>query len=101
MREVTFDAAPVLHQIDRQFSNSKQAAEALGVDRYAIVRWRDGMQLKERTADIIACRLGLHPIELWPDYWDRMAERDANVGRETRSREAKQQRALDERALAS
>lgn len=43
------------------------AARMLDTSHNSIIRWRrDGVP--DLTADKIAARLGLHPIELWDDY---------------------------------
>ena len=42
-------------------------ADVLGVDRRRILAWRvNGVQFFD--ADVIATRLGLHPVELWREW---------------------------------
>lgn len=43
-------------------------AELLGITARSVHRWsRAG--LAEQWADRAACRLGIHPALIWPDYW--------------------------------
>lgn len=43
-------------------------AELLGITARSVHRWsRAG--LREQWADRAACRLGVHPSLIWPDYW--------------------------------
>jgi hypothetical protein len=35
-----------------------------------LYRWRSEGGIPVNDADEIACRLGMHPIELWPDEWE-------------------------------
>jgi hypothetical protein len=45
-------------------------AAALGVNRRSLQRYRTGaQQLRPHDADAIAVRLGLHPANLWPEWW--------------------------------
>lgn len=42
-------------------------AEVLGVTARTVWRWRQ-TGLMHSTADEVATRLGLHPLEVWPDW---------------------------------
>ncbi len=43
--------------------------DPLGADDNTIRWWRaNGLTLYQ--ADRLACRLGHHPADLWPNYWD-------------------------------
>lgn len=43
-------------------------AEACGVARYAIYRWRsEGLPIYR--ADTLAVRAGFHPCEVWPEFF--------------------------------
>lgn len=54
----------------------KTTARALGIDPAQLHRWRRyGLTIDQ--ADEMACRLGLHPIEIWPTEW--AAETDAEM----------------------
>jgi hypothetical protein len=46
-----------------------KAAYVLGSDRRYIYRWLD-YGLTHEQADQFAVRLGLHPVELWPNWFD-------------------------------
>lgn len=48
--------------------SAKKKAKALGLDRIQIVRWLD-YGLTEAQADELACKVGKHPIDIWPDIW--------------------------------
>jgi hypothetical protein len=46
-------------------------AKRLGVNRTTVGHWRRSGQVPLGTADRVACELGLHPLNLWPDYNER------------------------------
>lgn len=47
---------------------ARALAELLGITARSVHRWsRAGM--RETWADRAACRLGVHPSLIWPDYW--------------------------------
>lgn len=39
------------------------------VERY-FWRWNGGLGITHDLADVIACSLGVHPGDLWPEWWD-------------------------------
>lgn len=39
------------------------------VERY-FWRWTNGLGITPEVADHIACTLGVHPGDLWPEWWD-------------------------------
>lgn len=43
-------------------------ASLLDVDRRRVLTWRQ-RGVSYFDADLIACRLGLHPASLWPNWW--------------------------------
>jgi len=46
-------------------------AEHLGVTRATIQRWRNGKSfLDPYTADRLAVKLGKHPCQIWPEWFD-------------------------------
>ncbi|MGH9151345.1 MAG: hypothetical protein ACRD03_02840 [Acidimicrobiales bacterium] len=46
----------------------------LGVDPGTVGKWRRGERLlNERMADRVATRLGAHPCQLWPDWFEGAA----------------------------
>ena len=44
-------------------------AEACGVDRRTVLRWRSCGRVPERDIDEIAIRLGWHPAAIWGADW--------------------------------
>jgi transcriptional regulator with XRE-family HTH domain len=61
-----------------------QLAERAGVTPRHLFRLLAATDVSERVADRIACRLGLHPVLLWPTDWlragaarDRCREQEA------------------------
>lgn len=60
------------------FGINKEAsllAEIIGVKRHTIVQWRNGgRNFTYWQADQIAVRLGFHPAEIWPDWFDKSLE---------------------------
>lgn len=58
--------APLLERFE---GNASDLARAAGVNASAVTRWKErGLSLAQ--ADDIAVRLGLHPMEVWPDFYD-------------------------------
>ncbi len=49
--------------------DDRTVAELLGVHRRAVSRAREH-GLTDRMADRWACRLGVHPGTVWPQWWD-------------------------------
>lgn len=48
---------------------NKILSDRLHVDRQTVYRWRkDGLSIYQ--ADMVAVRLGLHPILIWPEWLD-------------------------------
>lgn len=43
-------------------------AEVLGVNARTVHRWKLGTRISFWDADTFACRLGFHPIEVWPEW---------------------------------
>lgn len=53
-----------------------QIAGLLGVSRSTLYRWRSGAKVDEYEADALACRVGLHPCLLWPQWFDTRSSCD-------------------------
>lgn len=51
-------------------------ARALGHERAQVSKWRS-RGLPVTTADAVAVALGLHPVEVWPDWYAVCDEADA------------------------
>lgn len=43
--------------------------ELLGTSPEQVRRWRKGQRISRLAADRAACRLGLHPLLIWPEWW--------------------------------
>lgn len=92
MRQGGLDSAPVLRQLlltlpaapgqfgARNVRNDavwvphprptlKQMAEAAGVSTRTIRRWKMGGRIPSVLADRVACRLGMHPSELFDEWY--------------------------------
>lgn len=53
-------------------------AETFSVRRATIVRWRNqGVKLNWMMADELACRVGFHPAEIWPNWYDEALKETA------------------------
>jgi hypothetical protein len=64
----TFDPAPVLARFPDR--TAADIAAYLGVGAASVAKWRAGLRgLPPAGADRIAVRLGVHPGELWPEWW--------------------------------
>jgi hypothetical protein len=44
-------------------------ADAIGFARGTIHSWRRRSGIPLYSADQVACRLGMHPVDLWPDWY--------------------------------
>lgn len=53
----------------RVVSPLHQLATVSGIAERSLFRWRAEGGLPEHQADRIACRLGLHPGLVWPEWW--------------------------------
>ena len=54
--------------VDQSPPTMGDMAMMLGVSRRNLIRWSfEG--IPERSADRAAVTLGLHPAELWPEWW--------------------------------
>lgn len=67
-----FDPAPLLRLAlpltdDGQ---DKEVGALLGVADRTVARWRRGAQVSLDIADRVAQALGLHPVNIWPEYDD-------------------------------
>jgi transposase-like protein len=58
-----------LEPLASHHENMSTLARALGVDRAQLGRWRR-TGVTPSTADRLAVRLGFHPAELWPQWFD-------------------------------
>jgi type II secretory pathway component PulL len=83
--------------LDRRFANSSQASRAIGVDRYNIIRWRRGQRVQAQRADEIACALGLHPCDIWPDWYVVTDEHERAVAKSQRAAKARKNNARTRR----
>jgi hypothetical protein len=75
MTKTGYPPEPVLNLLKELPDNT--AAQAAGVSRKTIQRWRQGALIAVRNADTVACALGHHPLELWPDWRDAQAPASA------------------------
>lgn len=56
------------------FANNNEIAAAIGAKVSSVRRAvRDG-QIRFHTADLWACRLGVHPFVIWGDEWWQVSE---------------------------
>ena len=68
----TFSAQTLLNVYGRN-ENAKSLAEIFGVSRATIVRWRNRpneSELNIYQADKYACRIGLHPANVWENWFN-------------------------------
>lgn len=66
LRPPGYDPAPILAYFRGE--RDLHIARHLGVDHTTIGNWRSGARLMSSTADRVAIRLGLHPINIWPEW---------------------------------
>jgi hypothetical protein len=65
MASTRFPLEPLRAALGRP--NNLQLARLVGAHRRQVYRWRDD-GLSERLADRSACRVGLHPSNIWPEW---------------------------------
>jgi lambda repressor-like predicted transcriptional regulator len=67
-----------LEPLVERFGDVSTLARALGRQRTLVAKWRTG-GLPLASADGVAIALGLHPVEVWPDWYElnQPAFRDA------------------------
>jgi plasmid maintenance system antidote protein VapI len=77
-------AAPVKRVLKRlqalESLTWEELAERVGVTERHLCRILAARELSEHVADRISCRIGLHPLLLWPKEWPRV-DRPETSGR--------------------
>lgn len=54
--------------------NTSHIARTLGISRGMVNYWRKTNRVQLYTADRLCCqRLKVHPAEVWPDWFERVA----------------------------
>lgn len=90
--QVYFDPAPLLEQArlgldlpavcpsDRTVRTlcDGELAAYIGVSRETVCRWKAGRRITTLVADRTAIALGLHPLNIWPD-WGQHDDEDQEV----------------------
>lgn len=69
-----------------------KVARALNMEPSGIYRWREE-GLTWMTADRVAVRLGLHPAEIWPTWFDDADQRHETAIKAERLKKRRQRRA--------
>ena len=72
-QRVRYAAGPLIAHmstpvLDQAPPTTRQMAETLDVSRRNLIRWKF-KGLPEIAADRAAVSLGMHPSELWPEWW--------------------------------
>jgi hypothetical protein len=49
--------------------SSQQVCEILHISRHTMIAWNRGRRLSEIEADRHACAIGVHPAEIWPNWF--------------------------------
>lgn len=77
-RSARLPAAPLVRELDRQRRvldvTWVEFALRLRISDRTLARLLRARDIAEPVADRMACRLGLHPVLLWPRLWLRDAE---------------------------
>lgn len=69
-------AGPLLDLIRRRATEAGIPRRAFVVERFGesverqFWRWTNGLGLRPEVADELACALGVHPGDLWAEWWD-------------------------------
>jgi predicted XRE-type DNA-binding protein len=59
------------HLIGNESASQEEIAPVLGVQRSTLSLWKiRDQRFTIWQADKYACRLGVHPSEIWSDYWN-------------------------------
>ena len=56
-----------LERVVQPMSSSGLAA-MVGVSRWTVSSWKESGRIPVSAADRIACELGLHVLNIWPDF---------------------------------
>lgn len=77
-----YDPAPLLAIVPTVDEDTDVSiGDLLGVSDRTIARWRCGtVKVTEANADRAACRLGLHPANIWPEYWGNCPDEEFDLG---------------------
>ena len=55
----------------------RQIADILGTSRHTVYKWlHNRLEISEWAADKYAVKLGMHPSEVWPDWFDHASDGD-------------------------
>lgn len=66
----------------RRYGDAKTAASILGIKRATVSAWgHTGQTFYTYYADQVACRLGVHPSVIWPEWFDIDPEQEEKVCR--------------------
>lgn len=84
MAHPSFDPGPVLARFGPD-ARDAEIAEACGVTRHAVAKWRHHGRMSQWTADRVAVALGLHPCLLWGDEWWESALRVRGMWRKRKA----------------
>jgi hypothetical protein len=72
-------AAPLKRVLRRlqaaEFLTWEQLADRIGVSERHLCRILMARDLSELVADRISCRIGLHPLLIWPEEWSSITPR--------------------------
>lgn len=75
--QIRLPAAPLkreLRRARRRYGDTwDELAVRLRISPRTLTRLLAARDVPEQTADRMACRLGLHPVLLWPRQWQRLA----------------------------
>jgi len=74
----TYNAQHLLEKYPKE-ETAGFLAEVFGVSRATIIRWRNRPEegnLNIFKADHYACRIGLHPANIWQDWYDLQEKYD-------------------------
>lgn len=67
----TYDPRTLISRMFPPAATSPEIAAALHVNHRTVQRWRTGqIRLNEQFADQLACHLGVHPANIWPNWFD-------------------------------
>jgi len=67
------------HTVMETYGDQFVVGELLDVSNRTVTRWRAGTTIRLSHADTIACRLGVHPSAIWPDWFDVSAPEMADA----------------------
>lgn len=82
MTLIRFPVEPLVRRVigDREVGG-REIAAVIGTDYTTFQRWHRQGGLTLVNAEAVAHRCSFHPVEIWPDYYDRVIDKPVRTQR--------------------